>query len=284
MKTFWVMMLMASFGLGELAMSESTRSSSNCFKCDQPPERFETVTLYGSEGKYLHPRDEAAFSIPGGWRYTKELRVKVQATYGSRLEVWVNDQLRDTLYVNASPYGQFFTLALGRTTDKVSVRNSGANALNIEYIKAEVVCTNVQQPPVFCPPAQQPCPPVSVYPQPVLPPWSPYPTIKGLPSHNVASWLASKTIELIESLRDDVDPAKEYVRYLLPIKLEAAKAYAVGTTHGDLSEETRKALVILQAQLVTADELLTDLMKRDTIMERVIELVAVKYEISQRLR
>ena len=104
-----------------------------------------------------------------------------------------------------------------------------------------------------------------------------------LPSVDYSTRLANQAIYLVDRLRDYTDPQSEYVQYLLPVKLVAGRAYSIAAAEGDLSKNTRVALLALAKQIAFIKPLTDELMKKDGIFDLVVRLMKVEVEIEYRL-
>lgn len=232
----------------------------------------EEVNLVEFQNRYMSAGEDRSAVIPGGWRFVEGVRFNVSSDYGANLEVWVNGSLKRRIYVYGNePNGW---VSVNETARTVELRNSGSYAIRVQYLGARVERQGYPVPPIV-----QPFPPS--YP-PSFPSGSP--VLPGLPSTNVATWLAKRAIEDVDNLRDYVDPETEYVRYLLPVKTVAGTTYSVAASSGDLSDQTKVALRALSQQLYSAQPLINILMRRQDTFDRAVELQALYTEILNRLR
>lgn len=259
---------------------------------DYYPERWETVFIPDSWVR-LDPGRRIRLQIPGGWRYVQKLYIQARASSFSyqdgTFEVRTVSGTKGTVYVPRNDPSYVVTVA--ETTSSIELKHTRGGSIDILSIKA-VLAERCPEPPsgppvvIVNPPPVVTNPPSVTNPPPVT---HPQPNVGAndnfnVPTLNVATWLASAAGNVVDELRDDVDPQTEYIPYLLPIKTLAGTAYSVGQAYGDLAPRTRDAMVALEQQINFAKPVTDNLLRRDATFQRAVRLLWIAREIEERLQ
>lgn len=218
-------------------------------------DRWKEVTL--SNSSFTLDAGKSAVLNLDGWRHVRKLYVEAQGatSSGGMMEIVVNNDVKGTIYVPGTD--PTYVVTVEETAERVTFRHTSGGSIRVFSVKA------LQ----------------SDHPVPVTPPVSPAPT----PQQGIASFLAHRSAQLVDTLRPFCDPATEYVQYLLPIKSTAGRAMAIASVHGDLSAKTRDAMLIVAKQIESADALISQLMRKDQTYQMAIDLLATKYAIYDKL-
>ena len=256
--------------LGALVLGLSLVLGSLAAKAETSPEDLQTVDVPKSYFR-LDPGQVVRLELAGGWRYVENLFVQAQATstdyVDGEFEVWVNGKAKGTIHVPGRDPN--FVVTVRETTGSIELRHVGGGSVNILNIKANqsVRGADSTQYTDSCDYQQDIGEPVE------------------LPSNNVAAFLANRARELVDQLKDDVDPETEYVPYLLPIRTVAGKTWSIADSDSDLAPTTHDALVALDKQIIYADPLLSKLLQRSNSVtyDRTVRLLEIRRKIEDRL-
>lgn len=215
--------------------------------------KWETVYLPGNF--YVYAGETRSVSVDSGrWRHVKNLYVQAESNNGAMVEVSANGDVKGSLYVPGNDPS--YVVTIGETARSIEFRNTGSSRVHIQSIKAIVSYKDLVLPDPI-----DPIDPIA------------------FPIKSQAGHLARRARHLVDSLRPYVDPETEYVRFLLPIKIQAGRAEAVANANGDLSAKVRRALQALVAQIAFADNYIESSLKKEVTYEMGKELLTVKDKI-----
>lgn len=214
-------------------------------------------------------------------RFVKKIYLSADAVscQSGTVEVKANGNWKGSLYVPCNGNGTAW-ININESVRSLQFRVSSGGALRVARVYFEMD-------PLCAPPCSgcatcvncSPCPkPIVVQPISVdtdhdvveLDSWPNRPTL---------AWLAKRAKKITDGLRPHVDPAKDYVKYLVPIRTVAGHAQGVTMAEGDSSDKSKVAIQALADQITTADPLFTRLMKRELTFDLATEMVRVRDEI-----
>lgn len=230
-------------------------------------ETYDTVVLPSCNFRLDYYNQNRSLVVEGGWRHVKTVQVTARTVYGNSasIQVLANGALKQTIYLSG-PYSQTYTVAVHETVRSIEFRYNSGDYVDVNEVRASVS---------YRPANGWNCPGIEPEPTPSFQ--------SSLPTRNLATWLATRTIRNVDKLIPYADPETEYVPYLLPVKTVAGRAHATAAAEGDLSLNTRTAMKALSAQIVFAEPVITALMKKPVSFDMAVELLSIKHEIDDRL-
>jgi hypothetical protein len=224
----------------------------------------DTITLDG--GFWLDEGETRNVRVSYDWRYVKNIFLRLEAQGQS---AWVNVYANGTKKGNAYVPGRdpSYLVTIGEAVRTIQLQHGGGGRVWVGDIKATV--------------AAWPPPGALEEENPYSFDFTPgkYPDIDRFFERNMATSLAQAALAIVGYLRPHADPEMEYVRYLLPIKIAAARVLYIAQAHGVLGEEVRPALEALVAQVVSARPYTDSLLKKDSTFELGVRLLALKEKI-----
>lgn len=227
----------------------------------------------------LSPRQTYRLEL-GSWRHVGNIKVSAYVCNNntSSFEVWVNGERKANIV--PSCVNREYLVSVGETTNRIEFRSTSSYAYstitkvsgNFGFRDAPIY-TDICGSTLGCPDNDST----------VIPEISPsLPTI-SLPSRNQSSALAARAIKVVDALESYASYA-EYGHYLLPIKKVAARTYATTAAYGDLSLQSRQALLALQSQIAYANDYLDVTFERDAAFQLAIELKSLGEKLAALLR
>lgn len=212
--------------------------------------RVETVSLRDSSFS-LDVAETQSVSV-GGYVHIKKLIVRAESRVGGTFEVLVNGEVKGTIYVPG--HDPSYIVTVEDNSDTVQLRQISGGAVCIKDIKAVVDARTSDH-------------------------WHHRGELAP-ESYDSAVEIGREAIELVDSLRDYVDPI-EFNNYLLPIKKAAARLIAKASARGDLSQTTVNALDALGATIEANGQFLDKELSREVTFDTVTNILALQEQIKK---
>lgn len=229
----------------------------------------ETVDISGSF--YLYPGQTKSVHVADHWRYVQKVYVQV-TSYGQDawLKVFANGDYKGTIHVPANDPSYVVTIA--EAVQTIEIQNAST--------RGKVVINDVK---AVIPIGEKPFVDDGDFFELDEIEYGAYPQIDSLIEDNLATSLARAGIALVRRLREDTDPATEYVRFLLPIHVAASRVLYLAGPKGVLNADVRPALIGLVGQIVAAKPLTDRLLLKESTWPLALRLLALKEKIKDEL-
>jgi hypothetical protein len=216
-------------------------------------EQFEQIQVISSPISLL-PGETKTLSLDR-WRYVQKLSISAAGRRDEAMfEVIVNDDVKGTIHVPGRDPDYIVTVA--ETTRSVQLRHLSGGTVAISALTATVSNREF--------PDHGGTGPMDEH------------------SRGLAADVSYRVIQNIKALEISTS-TPDIQRYLIPVKSAAGRAYASATASGDLSRRVRDRLIVLLAQMDSANPLIDRALENEESFDAAVDFLSLKESLSDLL-